>query len=90
MCDGSVARAAAQVTELSLEAAQSRGAKSSVGAPRRSFDKQLSLPQPQHWTYNISKTETNMWYLDYPPWIRSGQGDALQALIKKENVLTAM
>lgn len=41
-------------------------AKSSVWALLCTFDKQLSFSQPQHRAYNISKTETNMWYLDYP------------------------
>lgn len=44
------------------------GAKSRVWALLYTFDKQLSWLQPQHRIYNISKTETNMWYLKLLHW----------------------
>lgn len=65
---GSVSRAAAQVTELSMDAAQHCGLKVASEHCCAAFDKQLSLSQQQHRTYKHlqNRNYRNTWYTEYP------------------------
>lgn len=82
VCDGSVSRAAAQVTELSMDAAQSCGLKVVSEHCCAAFDKQLNLSQQQHRMYKHlqNRNYSNTWYLDYPFTI--AKRDVLWPLLK--------
>lgn len=82
VCDGSVSRAAAQVTELSMDAAQSCGLKVVSEHCCAAYDKQLNLSQQQHRMYKHlqNRNYSNTWYLDYP--FTTAKRDVLWPLLK--------